>query len=178
MAQPASLPGVPQPHSYPYSSSSPSSLSSSSYISASEANDLVPSLLTGAVALGLIAADWSYQIRWEIRLLQARARWRAAHVAYFCARIGGAAFALAAVLVHVVGEGPMGHDRCVGARKASVAATMLATGGATAILLLRCGALWRFNLIVMLPLLALWLVRPIVFIIDLVEVDDDSYGNG
>ncbi|PWN49250.1 hypothetical protein IE53DRAFT_388547 [Violaceomyces palustris] len=160
-------------------------------ISVSEVNGYVPSTLTSALALGLIVADWSYNFRWEARLLQSRNRWKPSHIAYFASRLGGFAYSICALLLHVLGNSSPDHSaptnegvwvqaarNCQASKKAAISFGTVCIAGSSAILMLRCLALWRFNSLVIVPLGLVWLSAPAFSLVQLASLDETSPMNG
>ncbi|EPQ28104.1 uncharacterized protein PFL1_04431 [Pseudozyma flocculosa PF-1] len=158
--------------------------------SVKKVNSTLPFLLTAAMGLGIIVADWSLHLPWEWRLLRTRSRWKLSHLAYFCSRIGGFSLAITAVLHQFVGNfapdaEEMGRDRwhnadfaCSSVKKASNVFAVLSIAGSTGILLLRCLALWRFNRAVMVPLCLLWLATPVFIFVNVFNLNSKSQANG
>ncbi|KAN0064031.1 hypothetical protein ACQY0O_003637 [Thecaphora frezii] len=155
-------------------------------------NSTLPFLLTAAMAVGLIIADWSLHLPWEFRLLRSRSRWKLSHLAYFCSRIGGFGVSVAAVLHQFVGNlraGPetqgVGVERwhyanfaCNAAKRSINTFTFISIAGSTGILLLRCLALWRFKRSILIPLLLLWIASPVLFFVNIFNLSSKSRCNG
>ncbi|EST07781.1 hypothetical protein PSEUBRA_002890 [Kalmanozyma brasiliensis GHG001] len=159
-------------------------------ISARRVNSILPSLITASMALGLVVSDWSIHLPWEWKLLSRRKKWKLSHIAYFASRIGGLGFSICAILHSVVGNvagGPMelgarrwdyANMACSADRRAMTFFSMLSIAGSSGILLLRCLALYRFNIIAVVSLGLLWLATPAFLIVNIFVLTSGSKRNG
>ena len=159
-------------------------------ISARRVNSILPPLITASMALGLIVSDWSIHLPWEWKLLSKRKKWKLSHIAYFASRFGGLGYSICALLHSAVGNvagGPMelGAARwnyanlaCQADRRASTFFSVISIGGSSGILLLRCLALYRFNIIAVISLGLLWLTTPAFLIVNIFVLGSQSKRNG
>lgn len=159
-------------------------------VSARRINSILPSLITASMALGLVVSDWSIHIPWEWQLLRTRKKWKLSYIAYFASRIGGLGFSIAALLQSVLGNvagGPMelgaarwdyANFACRADRMATTIFSVISIAGSSAILLLRCLALYRFNIIAVVFLGTLWLATPALLIVNTVNLSSRSRRNG
>lgn len=159
-------------------------------VSARRINSILPSLITASMALGLVVSDWSIHLPWEWQLLRTRKKWKLSYIAYFASRIGGLGFSIAALLHSVVGNvaaGPMelGEARwdyanfaCRADKMATTIFSVISIAGSSGILLLRCLALYRFNIFAVVFLGTLWLATPALLIVNTVNLSSRSRRNG